>query len=463
MNRHALLPLPEADAADACRQLGLAISNASVYGITHAVTVNAQTAAYELLENLMDRYGNLEWCTCEDGLLLNGNLLSSLRGTGLVVLDQMRSGKLQSFMFTSPFIRNEFSRFLALFSNAEGSGKTPDGIRAAPFQSIQLDAAAYERAGELASGTAGKTQQSPVAAEKAEPGPKRGGRRVFDLDSELDALGTEDMSAPMWPPPVPSADIATGVTRYLEQRRENLSQKAAMTDLIHRCEGDPAALDTLRDKLLAGGLSSGEWQALLEESGLKARGFPSRHRKAPVAHTASRRHASHTSRLFLYPGGHRVQFHQQQPGGRVRADNRIDERILPADQLQPLHLALSRDQQLGLHLRKLPFQVLQLPVAPLVHGQEHGAGNVFLRHQGVHMLEIREVLLTDLAVVDQTQHRDILQRFLHGGRAHIQATAIGLAIDRRHTIKRHVMVDLGRERQGGHDGMANFRPAALRA
>jgi len=273
---NSVFPLPEAAAADLCKRLGLALGNASMYGMSHAVTVNAQNAAYEVLVGLLDLYGEIEWGLLEDGLLLNGKPVDAGRGTAQVLVDQLRRGGINNFAVCPPLERREFSAFLSILAAEPGSPLIADGgveaaVVKAGFRGIRVDKAVYARVGSQA------MRKNPVADV---PKQKESGRdearsmearvekgHVFDLDSEFLAMGDEGMAAEGLSSVPGALDISAQAANYLEQRSEIMRQHAAMVDMVRRCAEDPASLEALRKQLVDSGLSEAEWRVLLAESG----------------------------------------------------------------------------------------------------------------------------------------------------------------------------------------------------
>ncbi len=269
---NSVFPLPDAEAVDLCRRLGLVLGNGAMYGMAHTVTVNAQNAAYELLVSLLDLYGEIEWALLEDGLLINGKPVDPGRGTAQVLIDQLRRGGINNFAICPPLDRREFSTFLAILSAEPNSPLVAEGVEAAVvkagFKSIRVDKAVYERVG---SQTADK--QPAAEPEKPKPAARATGARVvkskiFDLDSEFLALD-DNAGLAGGGSSVPGAlDIAAQAAHYLEQRNAIMRQHSSMVDMVRRCAEDPASLDDLRKQLLDSGISMAEWRVLLAESGV---------------------------------------------------------------------------------------------------------------------------------------------------------------------------------------------------
>ncbi len=274
---NAVFPLPENEAADLCKRLGLVLGNAAMYGMAHTVTVNAQATAYKMLVGLLDLYGEIEWGLLEEGLLINGKPVDAGRGTAQVLVDQLRRGGINNFAVCPPLERREFSTFLSILSADPNSPLVADGVETAVvkagFKSIRVDKAVYERVGSQSA------RKDPVAeAEPQKPasrGHSRAGTpvraeksRVFDLDSEFLSLD-EDTGLAGAGMSVPGGlDIAAQAAHYLEQRNEIMRQHSSMVDMVRRCAEDPGSLEDLRKQLLDSGLSMAEWRVLLAESGV---------------------------------------------------------------------------------------------------------------------------------------------------------------------------------------------------
>lgn len=307
---NTVFPLPDAESADLCKRLGLALGNAAMYGMEHAVTAASQAAAYQVLIALLDLYSEIEWCLLDDALLMNGKPVDTSRGTAQVLVEQMRRGNIHNFAFCSPFERREFSSFLSILSAEPGSALIEEGVDAAvakaDFKSIRVDKAVYERVGKkgaekkempaetmAATGAGGRAAggHSAVKAEKS---------RVFDLDSEYLSLDEGDVSGGV-PSTFPGAlDIAAQAAHYLEKRREIMREHSSIIDMVKRCAKDPASLDALREALMSSGVSAAEWSVLLSESGVDRDGGGIRddakleHLLASVETLAAQRSAGNT-------------------------------------------------------------------------------------------------------------------------------------------------------------------------
>ncbi len=277
---NTLFPLPETETAALCKKLGLVLGNASMYGMAHTVTASAQSAAYDALVGLLDLYGEIEWAMGPDGLLVNGKPVDT-RGTGQVLVEQMRRGNVQNFAFCVPLDRSEFVSFLTILSAEPGSSVVAEGVESAlaraGFRSIRVDKAVYARVGskspessggKMATGESGAVKMKPAAVRPISKDVVKG--RIFDLDSEL--LGSDQ------PPLAEGLDaFASGgldmaalaqTAGYVEQRKEIRKQHQTVVDTIRRYASDPARLEELRQQMLAYGLGEAEWTALLAESGV---------------------------------------------------------------------------------------------------------------------------------------------------------------------------------------------------
>jgi len=286
-----LFPLPEEEAAGLCRRFGLALGNAAMYGMEHAVTVASQTAAFDCLVSLLDLYGEIEWAMCDDGLLLNGKPVDVSKGMAQTLADQMRRGSLQQFAFCPPPDRREFSNFMAILSAEPGTALIADGVDAAlvkaGFRSIRVDKAVYARVGSRTvgkvAGTAAGTAKVPgmekgiplMAGAKLQPsagktkGEGEGKGRVFDLDSELLEADPGEVADGFAVAAVGGLDVTAQAVHYLEQRNESRRQHAAMVDRVRGCAGDAGRLEMLRRQLLSSGFAPADWESLLEESGVQ--------------------------------------------------------------------------------------------------------------------------------------------------------------------------------------------------
>ncbi|MFC1452037.1 hypothetical protein ACFLSJ_01680 [Verrucomicrobiota bacterium] len=63
---------PKADLEKVARAMGLIFTNATVYGMTHGVTLRNVRDAYALLSSLLEAYGGITVSTTEEDLLMNG-------------------------------------------------------------------------------------------------------------------------------------------------------------------------------------------------------------------------------------------------------------------------------------------------------------------------------------------------------------------------------------------------------
>lgn len=272
---NSVFPLPDAESADLCKRMGLALGNAAMYGMSHAVTVNAQNAAYEMLVGLLDLYGEIEWGLLEDGLLINGKPVDAGRGTAQVLVEQLRRGGINNFAVCPPLERREFSTFLAIISAEPTSPLVAEGVETAvvkaDFKSIRVDKAVYERVGSQSARkepAAEADKPKPAGRGESRAGEARGEKaRVFDLDSEF--LSLDDAGLAGGGASVPGAlDITAQAAHYLEQRNAIMRQHSEMVDMVRRCAEDPASLEELRKQLLDSGISLAEWRVLLAESGV---------------------------------------------------------------------------------------------------------------------------------------------------------------------------------------------------
>jgi hypothetical protein len=78
-------------------------------------------------------------------------------------------------------------------------------------------------------------------------------------------------------------------------------------------------------------------------------------------------------------------------------------------------------------------------------------------------LEIREILPPNLAVVHEAERAQILECLDHVGLGNLENGRATLAIHCGHFVVGNVAVDIIHKREGGHDGVADFRRVALRA
>jgi len=268
--------LPDAETVALCRGLGLAISNAAVYGNAHRVTAESVATVYARLVGAVDLYGDIELSSCDKGLLLNGQLADISRGMGQTLLDQMRRGEINSVRLCAPLDRAEFTRFIALLGDASpAGGSVADRIAASAFRSIRVDESVYARVAK----DAGRKEIGGQAAAKttAAQGVRRRGTggKVFDLDSDL-AL-TDDVTASDDAGMAYAADVlsaASTAADYTAQINTARQQRQDLIKIVARHAGDVAALDALHEQLRANGIAETEWQAIAREAGITATGTP---------------------------------------------------------------------------------------------------------------------------------------------------------------------------------------------
>ena len=273
--RRQACALPDTETAEVCRGLGLAISNAAVYGSTHRVTAESVAAVYDRLVNAVDLYGDIEFSSCEEGLLLNGQLADIGRGMGQNLLDQMRRGGINNLKLCAPLDRGEFTRFVNLFVDASTAGGTlADAIARSAFRGIRVDESVYARVAKEADrpAPAQAGPEAPDSGRGSQRGSARGakaGSRVFDLDSDLalegpDALtgaGSMDFAADV-------LSAASTATRYIQQLKTARRQRQAMIDMLARHAGNTDAMKALHEQFIASGMTEGEWLMIAQDAGV---------------------------------------------------------------------------------------------------------------------------------------------------------------------------------------------------
>lgn len=271
-----LFPLSDSDAGNLCKQLGIALNNAAMYGMEHTVTAASKVSAFETIVSLHDIYGDIEFYLADEGLLVNGKAYSGPKGTSQTLSDLMRKGNILQFALCAPLERNDFNTFLTLLAAEPGSPLISQGVEealaAARLKSIRVEKSVYARIS--AANDESAVSQGEVAAGKGK-GSSGGGARIFDLDSEFSSLeeafmldsgesgGVEDGLA-----------ITAQATDYLERRNEIRRQHEALLNRVRSCGDDPQRLKRLQEQLLQCGFSEKEWNVLLAESGVKNKENP---------------------------------------------------------------------------------------------------------------------------------------------------------------------------------------------
>jgi hypothetical protein len=237
---NTLFPVPESDSADLCKRFALAFSNAAMYGMDHAVTAVSQAAAFDGLVSILDLYGEIEWCLCDDGLLLNGKPMVTSKGPAQALVDQMRRANVTNLVFCPPPDRREFGMLMSILSAEPGSARIADGVDAAlaqaGFRTIRMDKAVYERVGSKGAAVGTERPSSAVpdtkrSSSSGKPSKGCGKGRVYDLDSELfeqDAAEmTEFLQATMPEPGIPDATMPGMADVPLKSLLQSVNQLAS--------------------------------------------------------------------------------------------------------------------------------------------------------------------------------------------------------------------------------------------
>ncbi len=252
-----------------CRILGLAISNVSMYGAEHSVTVSAVEAAFNGLKDKAAQYGELEFVMGEAGFLVNGGLIETERTTGQLLVNQLTKLSVHDFTLSAPLSRADFDAFIAVLSSAPGSEILRNGfesaISEANLKTIRVKNISYARVDKDADLEKMNFNDNGDGTHSYTPD-KSSGSKVFDLDMDLDAgmdlsaFGFEPVAEPVVQE---NPSLMDDARKFLEQKQAMQALHSKLANQIKSSEGVSEKRRALKQSLLQSGLSEEDWNDLL--------------------------------------------------------------------------------------------------------------------------------------------------------------------------------------------------------